>query len=89
MTEPPATITYASVVSRELVMISLTLAALNDLPVKVADTQNAYITAHVTKKIQTVPVQEFSECAGRKAILVRALYGLNSAVGTFWNNLEN
>ena len=38
MTEPPKTITYASVVSREKVRIALTLDALHDLPVKVADT---------------------------------------------------
>ena len=37
MTEVPATITYASVVSRELVRIALTLAALNGLEVKTAD----------------------------------------------------
>ena len=34
--EPPATIMYAIVFSRETAMIDLTLAALNDLPVKVA-----------------------------------------------------
>ena len=33
-TEAPATLTYASVVSRETVRIALTLAALNDLEVK-------------------------------------------------------
>ena len=37
MTEPPATTTYASVLSRDAVTITLTLAALNDLPVKVAE----------------------------------------------------
>ena len=50
-TDPPSTITYSSVVSRETVRISLTLAALNDFPVKVADIQNAYITAPVTENI--------------------------------------
>ena len=48
MTEPPSTIMYESVVSRETVRISLTWATLNDLPVKVADIQNSYITAPVT-----------------------------------------
>ena len=37
MTEAPATLTYASVVSRESVRIALTLAAINDLQVKTAD----------------------------------------------------
>jgi hypothetical protein len=37
MTGAPATITYASVVSREPVHLALTIAALNDLEVKVGD----------------------------------------------------
>ena len=37
MTKAPATITYASVVSRETVRIALLMAALNDLNVKVGD----------------------------------------------------
>jgi hypothetical protein len=40
-----ATMTYASVVSRESVRIALTLVALNDLEVKTADIENAYLTA--------------------------------------------
>ena len=48
-TEVPATLTYASVVSRESVIIALTLAALNDLEVKTGDIQNAYLTAPVTE----------------------------------------
>ena len=48
VTDPPSTITYMSLVSRETVRISLTWATLNDLPVKVAYIQNSYITAPVT-----------------------------------------
>ena len=40
MTEVPKTRTYASIVSRETVQIMLTIAALNDLEVKMADVQN-------------------------------------------------
>jgi hypothetical protein len=40
-TKAPATITYASVVSRETVHIALLMAALNDLKVKVGDVLNA------------------------------------------------
>jgi hypothetical protein len=50
MTETPASNTYASVVSRESVHIALTLAALNDLEVKTADIENAYLTAPVWKR---------------------------------------
>jgi hypothetical protein len=47
--------TYASVVSRESVRIALTLAALNDLDVKMADIENTYLTAPITEKVWTVP----------------------------------
>jgi hypothetical protein len=45
MTKAPATITYASVVSRETVCIALLMVALNDLNVKVGEVLNAYMTA--------------------------------------------
>jgi hypothetical protein len=41
MTGAPMIMTYASVVSREIVRIALTIAALNDLEVKAADILNA------------------------------------------------
>lgn len=43
LTEPPATMTYASVVSRESVRIIFTLAALNGLNVLSANISNAYL----------------------------------------------
>ena len=43
MTKAPATITYASVVSREMVRIALIIATLNDLEVKLGSILNAYI----------------------------------------------
>ena len=73
--EPPATIPYVIVVLRDKVRIAMILAALNDLPVKVADIHNAYITAHATENIWTVLGQVFGEDYERKAILVWALYG--------------
>ena len=85
--EPPVTITYVSVVLRETVMISLTLAALNDFPVKVANIHNTYITALFTEKIWTVLGQEFGEDAGRKTIVVHARYGVKSAGAVFRNYL--
>jgi hypothetical protein len=41
LTQAPATITYASVVSRETVRPALTFASLNDLKVKVGNVLNA------------------------------------------------
>jgi hypothetical protein len=46
-TKAPATITYASMVSRETMHLALTIASLNDLEVKIGDVLNAYITAPV------------------------------------------
>jgi hypothetical protein len=46
--DTPHAITYASVVSRESVRVALTLAALNDRDVKMADIENAYLTAPLT-----------------------------------------
>ena len=37
--------TYSSVVTRETVCIALTMAALHDLEVKLADVLNAYVSA--------------------------------------------
>ena len=48
MTKAPSAMTYASVVSRKTVRISLTIAALNALEVKFGDVMNAYIQAPVT-----------------------------------------
>ena len=65
MTTAQAAITYASVVSRESVCIALTLAALNDLEVKVGDVENDYIISLVREKIWTVLGDEHSEDAGK------------------------
>jgi hypothetical protein len=86
-TETPHAMTYASVVSRESVRIALTLAALNDLDVKMADIENAYLTAPVTEKVWTVLCPEFGDDAGKRVLIVRALYGLTSAGTAFRNHL--
>ena len=84
-----ATVMYASVVSRESVRIALTIAALNDLEVKTADIENAYLTAPVGEKIWCRLGPEFGLDAGKRAIIVRALYGLKSAGASFRNHLAN
>ena len=90
MTKPTSgTVTYASVVSRESVRIALTLAALNDLEVKTADIENAYLTAPVGEKIWCRLGREFGQDAGKCAIIVRALYGLKSAGVSFRNHLAD
>ena len=87
MTNDPNVITYSSVVSRETVRLALMIAALNDLQVKTADVMNAYITAPTKEKIWTIIGPEFGADAGKKAIIVRALYGLKSSGAAFRNHL--
>ncbi len=58
-TKAPATITYASVVSRETMHLALTFVPLNDLEVKVGDVLNAYITTPVKEKVRTILGPQF------------------------------
>jgi hypothetical protein len=89
-TEAPATITYASVVSRKTVCLALTIAALNDLEVNVGDVLNAYITAPITvEKVWTILGPEFGPDASKSAIIVGALYGLKSAGAAFCAHLAS
>ncbi len=83
LTKAPATITYASVVSRETVRLALTFASLNDLEVKVGNVLNAYITAPVKENVWTILGSAFGLDSGKSAVIVRALYGLKSAGAAF------
>ena len=89
VTKLPDTITYEIVVLRETVCIALTVAALNDLKLKISDIQNTYINAPLADKILTVLGPEFCPDAGKSAVFVRALYGLKSSGDSFWNKLDN
>jgi hypothetical protein len=68
--------TYANVVSIVCARIAPTLAALNDLKVKMGDIENAYLMAPITDKVWTVLGPEFGADAGKWALVVRALYSL-------------
>jgi Reverse transcriptase (RNA-dependent DNA polymerase) len=86
MTDPPSAITYASVVSRESVRIAFLLAALNNLDVLAADIGNAYLNARTREKVYIICGKEFGDDnVGKKAIIVRALYGLKSS-GAAWRS---
>ena len=85
----PAVLTYSSVVSRDTVRVALTLAALNDLQVKTSDIQNAYLAAPCEEKIWTILGPEFGEDEGKKALIVRALYGLKSAGASYARHIAD
>ncbi len=65
------------------------LAALNLLEVMAADIINAYITAPCKEKIWTTLTSEFGNNKGKKAITVKALYGLKSADQAFRKHLAD
>ncbi|KAI2499839.1 hypothetical protein MHU86_14656 [Fragilaria crotonensis] len=84
-----ATTTDASVVSRESVRIALTMAALNDLEVKTANIENAYLTEPIGEKIWCTLGPEFGGDVGKRAIIVCAFYGLKSAGASVRNHLAD
>jgi hypothetical protein len=69
------------------VRVELTLAVLNDLDIKMADIENAYLTAPINEKVWTVLGPEFGDDAGKRALILRTLYGLKSAGAAFRNQL--
>ena len=76
MTQDPAAITYASIVSKETVRMALMIAALNDFEVKSSDILNAHVQASITEKVWTTLGPEFSKDVKKTAVIDRALYGL-------------
>ena len=83
MTASNSSIPYSSVVSRESVIIALTIAALNGLSILWCDIQNAYLTAPCQKKIWMTAGTEFGSTPGKKMLLVRVLYGLKLSGAAF------
>ena len=72
----PETSAYAGVVSRESIRIALTYAALLGVNVLAADIRNAYLQAPTSEKHYIVCGEEFGlEHKGKRALIVRALYG--------------
>jgi hypothetical protein len=82
-TDPPATLTYASVVSRDSVRLFFLLAALNDLKVAACDIEGAYLTADCREKIYITAGPEFGSEKGLLFIIRKALYGLKSSGAAF------
>jgi hypothetical protein len=87
-TNTPHAMTYESFVARESVRAALNLAVLNYLDVKMADIENAYLTAPITEKVWTVLGTEFRDDSGKRVLIVRALYGLRSADADLRNHLD-
>jgi hypothetical protein len=79
-TDPPSSLTYSSVVSRDSVRIAFLIAALNELDVLAADIGNAYINANVREKVYFIARDEFGQLRkGQRVVIIKALYGLKTS----------
>ena len=70
MTKAPATITYASIVSCEMVRLAPLIAILNNVDIWTADVLCTYITTPCQDKILITLGREFGAERGHKAIIV-------------------
>jgi hypothetical protein len=87
ITDPPASITYSSVVAHDSVHLAFLIAALSDFDILSVDIGNAYLNAPTKKKVHTTCSMEFGHnYLGCIAIIKRALYGLKSS-GAAWHNM--
>jgi hypothetical protein len=65
MTDPPTTLTYSSIVSRDSVRIAFLLVALSDINILSCDIGNAYLNAALREKVYMTVKPEFgSELIG-------------------------
>jgi Reverse transcriptase (RNA-dependent DNA polymerase) len=90
VTKPPATQTYACVVSRESVRITFLYASLNNLKIMSADVQGAYLNAPCKEKVYTRCGPEFGpENIGKNAVVVKALYGIKTSAFAWREHLSH
>ena len=64
LTEPPASVTYCSVVSHDSVRLAFLIAALNDLDVMACNVGNAYLNVPCREKVWFVAGPEFRSRQG-------------------------
>ena len=77
-------------VSREIIRIAFTYAALNGLDMFAGDIGNAYLQAPSSQKYFMIYGPEFDlENIGKVALIQRALYGGKSAGRDFRNHLRS
>ena len=90
-TADPEDSTYAGVVSRESVRIALTHAALNSIDICAADILNAYLQAPSSERhyIPKCGIEFGLENVGKRAKIVRALYGGKTSGRDFRNHLRS
>ena len=85
-TEPHASLTYSSVVSRYIVRISFTIADINDLDIWAWDIENTHLNPKSKKKIWKKSGTAFGNEKVKDMIVIRSLYGLKSS-GSAWRSM--
>ena len=88
-TTAPASITYSSVVSRESVLITLTISALNVMDILACDIQNTYLTAKFRELIWTTAGPGIRSDEGSIMVVKIDIYGLKSSGAAFRSNLAS
>ena len=76
LNNPPSSMTYATVFSRESVRIEFLIDALNNLDILAWDIQNAYLNTKTKEKILFYAGDEWKSDQCKVVVIVRALYGL-------------
>ena len=75
-TDPPSSITYSSVVSRDSVRIAFDLASINNVEIRPSKICNEYLNTKCWENIWTVVGTQFGSEKGKAMLVVRALYVL-------------
>ena len=89
-TPNPTAPNYAEVVSGESIHILLTHTAVHIVSTKASNIRNAYLQAPTSNKNYIICGPEFGiENEGKRAVIVRALYGGKSSGSDFWHHLRS
>ena len=85
-TDPPVSLTYSSVVSRDSFRIDFPLGSLNDIDIWACYIGNAYLNEKFREKIWTKSGTKFGNDKGKVMIVIRNVYGLKSS-GAAWRSM--
>jgi hypothetical protein len=77
ITDLPTSLKYSSVVAWG--SLAFLIIALNDLDILTANVSNAYLNAHIKKRVHTICGSDGPSFIGIIAVIIRALYNLKSS----------
>ena len=76
LTDPPFSITFVCIISRDSAHIQLLVMALNNLKILTGGIQNAYLNALTKEKFFLYAGYEWKSDRVKQVVIVRALYSL-------------